>query len=158
MVSVRRLLFFRCFCYQSLQFLTFFIQGGTQFFVEKRSFLHNILDVPMDTSFHNSVNKLLMFSSLFLWKHVTIFVPKSRKSVKKTHPIFDMTSGWLLFRLRRHLGDAFGPLLTPFGLLLDPRRTSTELQGDGREMARRLFWWPAPPQGSGGQATRRLKD
>ena len=64
----RAVFYFPCLCDQKLQILTFFTPGGTQFYVEKPRYLLYILDVPMNTSFHNSMNKLLMLAPLFLGK------------------------------------------------------------------------------------------
>ena len=91
----------------------FFIPGDTQFYVEKPMYLLYIPKVPMDTPFHNSTKKLLVFF-LFFFEKSNYFCLETRKISQKMLVNSGMSSDLLLFRLRRHLWEASRLLIDPF--------------------------------------------
>ena len=126
----------------------------------------------MDTSFHNSMNKLLVFSLLFEEKS-HYFCLEITKICQKLLMISGMSSDLFLFLLRRHLWDVFRPFYGPLGALpgplwtlwgssralVDPSGLLQELRHSsaGRSyFSALLFWSAAPLQGRGGEATRAL--
>ena len=96
----------------------------------------------------------------FCVKHVSLLEVKRGKSDSRTlegsvkDPFGPRRLPWAPFRVSltspcRSVNLPRGPFRTHFGA----RHSATLRRGDGREMARDLFWWPVPLQGKGAEAT-----
>ncbi len=82
--------------------------------MEKPRYLLKFLNVPMDTSFHNSTNNLLEIY-LFSEEKSNCFCLEITQICREMLMISGMSSDLFLFRLRKHLWDAFRLFYGPFG-------------------------------------------